>query len=82
MNDLLFSMPEKSEPGDLVTHLTPLYDKGAEFANLLNWRGGCWYTYYLSTRMTLLAHSAEFVDCKIKFVRLFSLLYAEILEKL
>ena len=65
-------MSSDLESCDFVTHIAELSDTGAEFANLSRLQFLEWQDLYI--RMTLLANSAEFVDCKFQFIRLFSLL--------
>ena len=80
MSHLLGLLSSDLESRDFVNHIAVLFDTGAEFTNLSRMRLPPWQN--LSTCMTLLANSAEFVDCKIKFVQLLSLRYAELLAKL
>ena len=82
MNNVLGSVPDYLELCNFVTRITLLLDTGAEFANLSSSRGHRWPFRWLSLpiRMTLIASSAELVDCKVNSVRLFP--YADALLKL
>ena len=72
MNEFLGYMPTNLEFCNLITPITLLLDAGAEFANLSISQGSL-RLQFLAIRMTTIASSAEFVDCKFDSVRLFSL---------
>ena len=74
MTKVLSSLPYNANFYSFVKPFALLFDTGAEFANLSTpgvyyWSAWC----YVPLRMTMIANSAEFVDCKIDPVPLFSL---------
>ena len=72
MSEFLGFMPTNFEFCNFITPITLLLDAGAEFANLSISQGSSRWQF-LTLRMTTIASSAEFVDCKVDLVRLFSL---------
>ena len=73
MNNILDSTPLGWELCPFKTPITLLLDKGAEFAKVSISRTYSHRSPSLCLRMTMLANSSEFVDCKINPVRLFYL---------